>query len=298
MFLQQLQLLEGFDLKAMGHGHPEYVHVITECAKLSFADREAWYGDPHFVDVPMAALLSKGYVDRRRQLVSDESSPTLRPGAPDGRPPRLPDLESHIGARLGETTGNPEGPSRRGASSASPSDRPASSRPASIGRTGYTPAAFRGDTVHLDVVDREGNMVSATPSGGWLQGAPVVPELGFCLGTRGQMFWLEAGLANSLEPGKRPRTTLSPTMIATENLTSPLAPLAATNRTSGPHTRSWPTPTSGWTSRWRSTRRTTTPKRSRARSTLAAPGPGTSPSSNGQNPGRSRLYAPTATRSR
>ena len=89
VFLQQLQLLEGFDLKAMGHGHPEYVHVITECAKLSFADREAWYGDPHFVDVPMAALLSKGYADRRRELVSDESSPELRPGAPDGRPPRL-----------------------------------------------------------------------------------------------------------------------------------------------------------------------------------------------------------------
>ena len=204
VFLQQLQLLEGFDLKAMGHGRPEYVHVITECAKLSFADREAWYGDPHFVDVPMAALLSKGYADRRRELISDESSPALRPGAPDGRPPRLPDLKPHIGARFGETTGNPEGPSLGEAGSA-----PATSRPA-----GYRPAAYRGDTVHLDVVDREGNMVSATPSGGWLHGAPVVPELGFCLGTRGQMFWLEDGLASSLEPGKRPRTTLSPTMIA------------------------------------------------------------------------------------
>jgi gamma-glutamyltranspeptidase/glutathione hydrolase len=70
----------------------------------------------------------------------------------------------------------------------------------------------RGDTVHLDVVDRWGNMVAATPSGGWLWGAPVIPELGFCLGTRAQMFWLEEGLPNSLEPGKRPRTTLSPTM--------------------------------------------------------------------------------------
>jgi gamma-glutamyltranspeptidase/glutathione hydrolase len=70
----------------------------------------------------------------------------------------------------------------------------------------------RGDTVHLDVVDRHGNMVSATPSGGWLFGAPVIPSLGFCLGTRAQMFWLEEGLPNSLEPGKRPRTTLSPTL--------------------------------------------------------------------------------------
>jgi gamma-glutamyltranspeptidase/glutathione hydrolase len=68
--------------------------------------------------------------------------------------------------------------------------------------------------VHLDVVDRWGNMISATPSGGWLHGAPVIPELGFCLGTRAQMFWLEEGLPNSLEPGKRPRTTLSPTLVA------------------------------------------------------------------------------------
>jgi gamma-glutamyltranspeptidase/glutathione hydrolase len=75
-------------------------------------------------------------------------------------------------------------------------------------------AGTKGDTVHLDVVDRLGNMVAATPSGGWLWGAPVVPELGFCLGTRAQMFWLEEGLPNSLEPGKRPRTTLSPTLVA------------------------------------------------------------------------------------
>jgi gamma-glutamyltranspeptidase/glutathione hydrolase len=71
----------------------------------------------------------------------------------------------------------------------------------------------RGDTVHVDVADRWGNMVAATPSGGWLWGAPVIPELGFCLGTRAQMFWLEEGLPNSLEPGKRPRTTLSPTLV-------------------------------------------------------------------------------------
>jgi gamma-glutamyltranspeptidase/glutathione hydrolase len=185
VFLQQLQLLEGFDLKAMGHGSPEYVHVITECAKLAFADREAWYGDPDFVDVPMAALLAKDYVDRRRELVSDESSSELRPGAPEGRRPRLPD------AAGGVAPGGTGGPDA----------------------TGH-PGPPRGDTVHLDIVDSQGNMVSATPSGGWLTGAPVVPELGFCLGTRGQMFWLEEGLASSLQPGKRPRTTLSPTMVA------------------------------------------------------------------------------------
>jgi gamma-glutamyltranspeptidase/glutathione hydrolase len=178
VFLQQLRLLEGFDLAAMGQASAEYVHTVTECAKLAFADREAWYGDPAFVDVPMDALLSRGYADERRALVADEASASLRPGRPGGREPRLatPVGGAPVAPGVGEPT--------------------------------------RGDTVHLDVVDRWGNMVAATPSGGWLWGAPVVPELGFPLGTRAQMFWLEEGLPNSLEPGKRPRTTLSPALVA------------------------------------------------------------------------------------
>jgi gamma-glutamyltranspeptidase / glutathione hydrolase len=177
VFLQQLRLLEGFDLAAMGLGSAEYVHTVTECAKLAFADREAWYGDPDFVDVPMDLLLSREYADERRALVGDQASAELRPGGPD---PRLPTPVA--GAPVAPGVGEPT----------------------------------RGDTVHLDVVDRFGNMVAATPSGGWLWGAPVIPELGFCLGTRAQMFWLEEGLPNSLEPGKRPRTTLSPTLVARE----------------------------------------------------------------------------------
>jgi gamma-glutamyltranspeptidase/glutathione hydrolase len=175
VFLQQLRLLEGFDLAAMGHASAEYVHTVTECAKLAFADREAWYGDPEFVDVPMDLLLSREYAEERRALVGDEASAGLRPGGPD---PRLPTPVQ--GAPVAPGVGEPT----------------------------------RGDTVHLDVVDRLGNMVAATPSGGWLWGAPVIPELGFCLGTRAQMFWLEEGLPNSLAPGKRPRTTLSPTLVA------------------------------------------------------------------------------------
>ena len=177
VFLQQLRLLDGFDLVELGHVSAAYVHTITECAKLAFADREAWYGDPDFSDVPTETLLSRAYADERRALVGDEASDELRPGSPDGREPRLavPVRGAPIAPGVGEPT--------------------------------------RGDTVHLDVVDRWGNMVAATPSGGWLWGAPVIPELGFCLGTRAQMFWLEEGLANSLEPGKRPRTTLSPTLV-------------------------------------------------------------------------------------
>ncbi len=178
VFLQQLRLLEGFDLGGMGQASAEWVHTITECAKLAFADREAWYGDPDFADVPLVELLSRDYAEERRALLSDVASSELLPGSPSGREPRL--AHPVAGAPVAPGVGEPT----------------------------------RGDTVHLDVVDRSGNMVSATPSGGWLWGAPVIPSLGFPLGTRAQMFWLEEGLPNSLEPGKRPRTTLSPTIAA------------------------------------------------------------------------------------
>jgi gamma-glutamyltranspeptidase/glutathione hydrolase len=180
VLLQQLALLLGYDLPAMGLGSAQYVHTVTECAKLAFADREAWYGDPAFADVPLATLLSAPYNDERRALVGDEASLELRPGAPAGRPPRLP---SH----------------RRGAPGG-----------AAVG-TGE-PTLHTGDTCHVDVADRFGNLVSATPSGGWLHSSPVIPSLGFPLGTRAQMFVLEEGLPGALAPRKRPRTTLTPSL--------------------------------------------------------------------------------------
>ncbi|HEV3505080.1 MAG TPA: gamma-glutamyltransferase family protein, partial [Actinomycetes bacterium] len=179
VLLQQLRLLEGFDLEAMGLGSADYVHTVTECAKLAFADREAWYGDPAAVDVPLDGLLDPGYADRRRALVGPEASLELRPGSPDGRSPRLPS------ARTG---------------------------PAAEEELAGSGEPTFGDTCHVDVVDRHGNLVAATPSGGWLQSSPIVPGLGFCLGTRAQMLWLEEGLASSLRPGIRPRTTLSPSL--------------------------------------------------------------------------------------
>jgi gamma-glutamyltranspeptidase/glutathione hydrolase len=174
VFLQQLALLEGFDLADMGADSADFVHAVVECAKLAFADREAWYGDPAFVDVPLDLLLGRDYASERRRLVGDTASSELRPGGSD---PRLPaPVVGAIAAGVGE------------------------------------PTRAAGDTCHVDVVDRHGNMVSATPSGGWLSSSPVVPGLGFPLGTRAQMFWLEPGLPNSLAPGKRPRTTLSPSL--------------------------------------------------------------------------------------
>ncbi|RZT17046.1 gamma-glutamyltranspeptidase/glutathione hydrolase [Kribbella sp. VKM Ac-2569] len=161
----------------------EGVHTTVEVMKLSYADREAWYGDG--ADVPLDTLLSPGYAAERAKLIGSDAALDLRPGTPDGRTPRLPSI----------ATGNETGDATTGEPTVSP-----------VGET-------RGDTCHVDVIDRWGNMISATPSGGWLQSSPTIPELGFCLGSRAQMFWLEQGLPASLAPGKRPRTTLTPTLV-------------------------------------------------------------------------------------
>jgi gamma-glutamyltranspeptidase/glutathione hydrolase len=178
VFLQQLALLPD----SLDYATPDYVHTLVEGTKLAMADREAWYGD--LGDVSLDALLAPAYSNARRDLVGGTASYELRPGSPDGRAPQLPAAHAD---RLPATAGAGE-------------------------PTVAVDGGTRGDTCHVDVVDRWGNMISATPSGGWLQSNPVVPELGFPLGTRLQMAWLEPGLPNSLTPGKRPRTTLSPSL--------------------------------------------------------------------------------------
>jgi gamma-glutamyltranspeptidase/glutathione hydrolase len=192
VFLQQLSLLSGFGLDGMRPGGAEFIHTVVECAKLAFADREAWYGDPRFTDVPLDTLLAPDYVAERRALLGDTARPDLVPGAPGGRTPQLPWFAQPGHAGNGEVSLDP-----------------ATGEPTA--RAGQAPAST-GDTCHLDVADRFGNMVTATPSGGWLQSSPVIPGLGFCLGTRGQMFSLTPGLPNTVAPGKRPRTTLSPSL--------------------------------------------------------------------------------------
>lgn len=192
VFLQQLRLLEAFDLTGMGVTSADYVHTVVEAAKLAFADREAWYGDPEFVDVPLGELLSAGYADERRALIGQEASGTLRPGIARGQRGWIPPI--------GAVTETPNGPAWMAQ------------------LTDGIPAVLRlteakGDTCCVTAMDREGNMVVATPSGGWLKSSPVVPGLGFPLGTRGQMAWLVEESSNALAPGKRPRTTLSPTLV-------------------------------------------------------------------------------------
>lgn len=181
VFLQQLRLLEGFDLAKLGHNSPAYIHTVIESAKLAFADRERYYGDPAMVEVPLKTLLSRPYADARRKLIDErKASMELRPGAIAGAHDRQ-------GAWLAEEEAN------------------------NLRQT------FRGDTTHTCAVDAQGNMIAATCSGGWIPSSPVVPGLGFPMGTRGQMFYLDPKHANALVPRKRPRTTLTPSLVLKDN---------------------------------------------------------------------------------
>ncbi|MCX2730131.1 gamma-glutamyltransferase [Saccharopolyspora sp. NFXS83] len=184
VLLQQLALLpDPLDLDT-----PDYLHTLIEGTKLAMADREAWYGDS--TDVTVDDLLDSAYNDQRRALIGERASTELRPGSPGGR---VPKLSAHA---------------QRVQHGALDLVAPAGAGEPTVARTGET----RGDTCHLDIVDRWGNMIAATPSGGWLHSNPVIGELGFPLGTRLQMAWLDPDLPNSLAPGKRPRTTLTPSL--------------------------------------------------------------------------------------
>jgi gamma-glutamyltranspeptidase/glutathione hydrolase len=188
VLLQALALLEGFDLDALDPAGERFAHTLVECLKLAYADREVFYGDPDVVDVPLATLLSDDYAAARRKLIGEDASPAMRPGELPGAAERMARVLAMAGAEIPAGLGH--------------------------GEPAFAPLPVEwGDTVHIDVVDRFGNMVSATPSGGWLQSSPVVPELGFSITTRGQMGWLEPGHPSTVRPGARPRTTLTPTLI-------------------------------------------------------------------------------------
>ncbi len=248
VLLQQLALLDGFDDAAIDPSTVAGIHTAVEAVKLAFADREAWYGDA--LPPPLGGLLAPAYTAARRQLIGDTASLELRPGSPDGRSPRLPAYSV--------------------LATAAADRRPGWASPPSTAA-----ACNRGDTCHLDVVDRWGTMVSATPSGGWLQSSPVIPALGFPLGSRLQMCWLEEGLPASLVPGRRPRTTLSPTLVYRDG-----RPVLACGTPGGDQQDQWQLGHAAVAPgararrcRRRSRRRTGTATRYRARSTRARPAP-------------------------
>ncbi|HKP88074.1 MAG TPA: gamma-glutamyltransferase family protein [Blastocatellia bacterium] len=179
VMLEMLNMLEAYDLRAMRHNSADYIHTLTEAMKLAFADRDHYYGDPDFVKVPASELLSKDYAAARRALIDREhASLTQRPGNPLNLKP----------ADSG------------------------TSQPRLTGESRVPEAERANDTTCVNVIDKDGNVFSATPSGAWLP-AVVAGDTGVLLGQRMQSFLLEAGHPNALEPGKRPRITLSPTLV-------------------------------------------------------------------------------------
>lgn len=172
--LETLNILEGFDLKSMGLNSPEYIHTVTEALKLAYADRDTYYGDPKFAPAP-ASLLTKEYGAQRRALIGGRASMEFRPGALDGKTGRHPSQSE-------------------------------------IARIRIDDALMARDTTCVDAIDKDGIVFSATPSGAWLPSV-IAGDTGIPLTTRGQSFLLVPGHPNELAGGKRPRVTLSPTLV-------------------------------------------------------------------------------------
>ncbi len=219
--LQTLAILDGFPDDYLDPSTALGAHTILEAQKLSIADRESYYGDSN---VSMDYLLSKEYAAVRRAQIEEHASHEFRPGSLPGHtvftPPLRIEYLPPVPAGNAEPTGGANG-----------SDTPfAGVGEPTVLDTGET----RGDTCHIDVVDRWGNMISATPSGGWLQSSPTIPELGFALGSRLQMTWLEDGSPSTLTPGKRPRTTLTPTLVLKDG-----QPVAALGSPGGDQQDQW-----------------------------------------------------------
>jgi len=196
MLLQTLAILQGFDLERMGHNSTEYVHTVTEALKLALADRDTYYGDPEVAKVPATALLSEAYAARRRSLIDPtRADNSIRPGDPwKLEPGRAPSGASS------QKTG------RREASAGWSVGR---ARPVAAGASSTS-----SDTTSIDAADGKGNLFSAAPSSGWFFGGTFIAgDTGVPLGNRMQAFVLDEDHPNVVQGGKRPRTTLSPTVV-------------------------------------------------------------------------------------
>ncbi|HSS22387.1 MAG TPA: gamma-glutamyltransferase family protein [Pyrinomonadaceae bacterium] len=176
--VETLNLLDGYDLKVMGHNSPDYIHTITESLKLAMADRDRYYGDPNFAKIPSAELLSKDYAALRRPLIEKEhASLAQQPGDPTNMKAVLASVSQQIGH----------------ASTVPPLER-------------------ANDTTCVNVIDKDGNLFSATPSGAWLP-AVVAGDTGVLMGQRLQSALTDPNSPNVVAPGKRPRITLTPTLV-------------------------------------------------------------------------------------
>ena len=188
MLLQTLNLLENFDLQAMGHNSADYAHVLIEAMKLAYADRDTYYADQDFVDVPAIGLLSKAYAAQRAKLIDlTRASQDFSAGDPL---PYDPNVDTWPYWKAGESLPVAQ-------LSADLSDFPESAK----------------DTSHIAIIDEDGNVFDSTPSGGWIGGAVILGDTGIGMSVRGEQFWLDDRRAQQLRPRSRPRYTLTPSIV-------------------------------------------------------------------------------------
>ena len=186
--LQTLNILETFDLRAMGHGSADYVHVLVEAMKLAYADRDSYYADPEFVKVPAKGLLSKDYAKVRAKLIDmAHASEVLRGGDPVAFDPDVDEWPFWVAGESVESD-------------------------AAIDNAALEAASLK-DTTHIAIIDRHGNIFDSTPSGGWTGGAVILGDTGIGMSVRGEQFWLDDTRAAQLRPRSRPRYTLTPSIV-------------------------------------------------------------------------------------
>jgi gamma-glutamyltranspeptidase / glutathione hydrolase len=188
VLLQALNILENFDLQKMGYASADYLHTVTEALKLAYADRDTYYADPAFVQVPGEGLLSKEYAKERAALINPtKASTTFIAGDPlkyDGKIKQWPFWKANVEN-----------------ASTSRTDR------------GNDSSGIVKDTTHMAVIDKDGNIFDVTPSGGWVPGAVILGDTGIGMSVRGEQFWLDKTHANQIRPRARPRYTLTPSMV-------------------------------------------------------------------------------------
>ncbi len=190
VLLQALNILENFDLRSMGYASADYLHTVTEALKLAYADRDSYYADPAFVQVPGEGLLSKAYAKERAALIDPRKASTSfiagDPTTYDSKVKQWPFWKANVADGVTPRT-------RSGAEDNSP--------------------AIVKDTTHMAVIDKDGNIFDVTPSGGWVPGAVILGNTGIGMSVRGEQFWLDKTHANQIRPRARPRYTLTPSIV-------------------------------------------------------------------------------------
>ncbi len=190
VLLQALNILENFDLRAMGYASADYLHTVTEALKLAYADRDSYYADPAFVQVPGEGLLSKAYAKERAALIDpNKASTSFIAGDPTKYDPKVTQWTFW---KANVTDG------------VTPRTR--------SGDDDNTPEVVK-DTTHMAVIDKDGNIFDVTPSGGWVPGAVILGDTGIGMSVRGEQFWLDKTRANQIRPRARPRYTLTPSLV-------------------------------------------------------------------------------------